>query len=619
MSTQNHEVFANATTPLFLQNPALSITLSPTTGSSNVVLTNSNGQLYQNGVFIGDAALWSTFPATSNTIKMDASNTITNVGNNLYYNGSLIANASDISNIADWSLYNAVSDVNLSNLTSNYSIVGARNITALSNVSAGTLTSSGAVSGTTGTFTTQVVSPVVISSSNLSVSATNNLTQYCGATLSNNAPTINQSYNNSINLLGNKGIDYTDFCYTNISNTGGKGGSINLTADAGKVTISGTDYGIGGQINITANSPLIFPYNLTSAIKLSAASVLSYAGAVSPVGSLAGYNYIQGTLGVNIIAGTASSVPNTAGTIYLYGATGTKIQNALYVDTIINYPSSNLNIHPDGSQWTDMTRVQYIGMGNNPVIDGGGGSTSYIRNFQGISATTMAASSLSNTADLALSSALSNINLSVPSGRTINMTGNVSIASGNLNMNSNAISNVSTLTLASLGSINGNGGSISNVATLTLASGGAISNANTISVVTTLLGSNLTISTGGNLTLNSTTAPSGKVVLSNTDFDATSNSVSNVRGFTRILGSTALAQPITQYGSNNSGTGNSGNVTITIPAAYTSVSSYNVFVTHNNSSPPNVSAVNVSSNSFTIYWTNAGAGTQPFSWMTIGT
>ena len=117
MSTNNHEVFANATTPLFLQNPAQSITLSPTSGTGNVNLSNINGQLYQNGLPVGDAALWSTYPATSNKIIMDgAGNAITNSGNNLYYNGNLIANASDIQNIADWSLYNAVSDVEMATI-----------------------------------------------------------------------------------------------------------------------------------------------------------------------------------------------------------------------------------------------------------------------------------------------------------------------------------------------------------------------------------------------------------------------------------------------------------------------------------------------------------------------
>ena len=405
MTTNSHEVWANSNTPLFLQNPAQSITLSPTSGTGNVNLSNINGQLYQNGLPIGDAALWSTYPATSNTIKMDASNTITNSGNNLYYNGNLIANASDIQNIGDWSLYNAVSDVNLSNLTSNYSIVGARNITALSNISAGTLTSSGNVSGTIGNFSATLLSPSLSNSGNLILTSGSNMTLSATSNLTSTSSNATTNFTSSNSILGDRGIDYTDYCYTNISNKGGKGGSINLTADAGSVTISGTTYGVGGVINLTANSPLTLPYNLTSAIKLSAASVLSYAGAVTPVGSLAGYNYIQGTLGVNIVAGSISSVPNTAGTIYMYGANGTKIQNTLYVDQISTLTGSNLNIHPDSSQAVDMTRVQFIGMGSAsnenlayPVIRGSGNAALY--GFSNVSATQMSTNSLGDCSNI---------------------------------------------------------------------------------------------------------------------------------------------------------------------------------------------------------------------------
>ena len=372
----------NSNNPFWLSANPTSISLQ---GSAPLVLTNSNGQLAENGQVVSASSNWSLYPAISNTIYMDASNTITNSGNNLYYNGNLLANASDIQNIADWSLYTAASDVTMSNGANRYSIVGARNITAVSNIN-----------GSVGTFTTTLISPGLSNTGNIAIAAntgsmtlgaTSNLTASAGTVMSNAAPTVSNTFTNAYNILGDRGVDYSDFCYTTLSNKGGKGGQINLTADAGSVTISGTTYGVGGLINITANSPLTVPYNATSAIKLNAASILSYAGAVTPLGSLAGYNYIQGTLGVNIVAGSASSVPNTPGTNYLWGLNGTKIQNSLYVDNISNYPGGNLNIHPDSSQWVDILRCQKIGMGNSPVIDGGGGTTSFISNFYGISTT----------------------------------------------------------------------------------------------------------------------------------------------------------------------------------------------------------------------------------------
>ena len=232
----------NSNNPFWLSANPTSISLQ---GSAPLVLTNSNGQLAENGQVVSASSNWSLYPAISNTIYMDATHTITNSGNNLYYNGNLIANASDIQNIADWSLYTAASDVTLSNGANQYSIVGAGNITAVSNIT-----------GAIGTFTTTLISPGLSNTGNLALVAnTGNLTAAASSVLSNSAPTISNTFTNAYNILGDRGVDYSDFCYTTLSNKGGKGGQINLTADAGSVTISGTTYGVGGLINITANSP----------------------------------------------------------------------------------------------------------------------------------------------------------------------------------------------------------------------------------------------------------------------------------------------------------------------------------------------------------------------------
>jgi len=335
------------------------------------------------------------------------------------------------------------------------------------------------------------------------VSATSNLTQYCGVRLSNNAPTISNSFTNTYSILGDKGSDYTDFCYTTLSNKGGKGGQINLVADAGSVTISGTTYGIGGLVNITANSPLTVPYNATSAIKLSAASILSYAGAVSPLGSLAGYNYIQGTLGVNIVAGSASSIPNTAGTIYLYGAQGTKIQNSLYVDQIINYPGSNLNIHPDSSQWTDMTRVQLISMGNNPVIDGG--SNGVISNFSAVVAGAFNGAtyyaSTGGTFPVISGNSISTINVPLVAGSDLTLTARQFVglvATSNYNINLNASCNIN---------INPSNGGLVYINGQIQAP--SISSSSNFSITAT---SNLTFTAGSNLNLVGTVRVNGNPI-----------------------------------------------------------------------------------------------------------
>jgi hypothetical protein len=107
-----------------------------------------------------------------------------------------------------------------------------------------------------------------------------------------------------------------------------------MTANGG--TLSGI--GLGGLVEITATTPAGSLCNASSAIKLSAAGINSYAGAVPSVGSLAGYNFVYGTLGVNLTAGLPpGALPNTPGTVYLYGATGVVSGSPVYAYELLGY------------------------------------------------------------------------------------------------------------------------------------------------------------------------------------------------------------------------------------------------------------------------------------------
>jgi len=138
------------------------------------------------------------------------------------------------------------------------------------------------------------------------------------------------------------------------------GGRINLTADGGgtvfpvagsfgqiDITANGGQpsptTALGGLINITANTPLGLTTTLPSAIKLSAAGVNSYAGAIPAVGSLAGYNFIYGTGGVNICAGLPAAFPNFPGTVYIYGTNGIELGANVYTTNIQPYFSGLVN------------------------------------------------------------------------------------------------------------------------------------------------------------------------------------------------------------------------------------------------------------------------------------
>ena len=103
-----------------------------------------------------------------------------------------------------------------------------------------------------------------------------------------------------------------------------------------------------------------------------------------------------------------------------------------------------------------------------------------------------------------------------------------------------------------------------------------------------------------------------------TDLNMSNHNISNVTGFTRILSSTAVAQPIIQYGVGT-GSGVSGTIAVTLPTAYTSSSSYVVQVTMRDSPTAQLYATPTASNTFTIGWSSAGAGTQNLMWTTFGT
>ena len=380
MTTIGSPVYGgNSNNPLWLSANPTSISLA---GTAPLVLTNIGGVLAQNGTTSAPTANWSLYAATSNTIKMDnLGNNITNSGSNLYFNGNLIANASDVSNIADWALYNASADVNLSNAGSNYSIVNAKNITAISNVGAATLTASGNITaggiltGATATIYGTTSTPTV-SNTNLSLNATSALTTNAGTTT-----TVNTTTNETHTI--NRGSDFSDVAKFKVNTLGGKGGDIELLAEGVTYSAGSTTVANGGVITLTATSPIALPYTLTSAIKLSAASIVSYAGAISPYGSLAGYNFIQGLGGVNIVAGGVPTLPNTLGTVYIYGANGTSVANGLYTDTLANRSGSDLRIQADTGRSGGGSNNLYLSNVKSIIMEGSNGEVGSLMSIDG--------------------------------------------------------------------------------------------------------------------------------------------------------------------------------------------------------------------------------------------
>ena len=95
------------------------------------------------------------------------------------------------------------------------------------------------------------------------------------------------------------------------------------------------------------------------------------------------------------------------------------------------------------------------------------------------------------------------------------------------------------------------------------------------------------------------------------------NSIRNVGDFTRNLSSSAISQPVIQYGTDGTGSGVSGAVTVTLPTAYSNTN-YVVQVTMKDPPTAQLYATPITTTTFKIGWTSAGTGTQNIMWTTFG-
>jgi len=106
--------------------------------------------------------------------------------------------------------------------------------------------------------------------------------------------------------------------------------------------------------------------------------------------------------------------------------------------------------------------------------------------------------------------------------------------------------------------------------------------------------------------------------INNINMIATSTITMTASTVNRTLSATSVAQPIIQYGENNTGSGASGSVVINLPIAYTSASSYVAFATMEDSDPAEMSVVRNSSSQIRIYWQQGGGGSHVLAWNTMG-
>jgi hypothetical protein len=85
----------------------------------------------------------------------------------------------------------------------------------------------------------------------------------------------------------------------------------------------------------------------------------------------------------------------------------------------------------------------------------------------------------------------------------------------------------------------------------------------------------------------------------------------------RTLVATQVNQPVIQYGTAT-GSGASGSVNVSLPVAYTSATSYIVTASMMDVDAARMSVNRNSASNITIYWFQAGSGTQTLGWTTMG-
>jgi hypothetical protein len=162
------------------------------------------------------------------------------------------------------------------------------------------------------------------------------------------------------------------------------GGAVNISANAGQDPIfpltAITDAFAPGAIHLTAYSKGLFPGLITEA----AGSILAYSGLTNPTAGLFGCSFYSALTCLSLSAGLSPALTSFPGTVLLRGDNGTKVVNGLYCDNLYNDAGGNLNIATQGGYWVDINNTQALRMGNNALIDGGGGTTSIIQNFYNI-------------------------------------------------------------------------------------------------------------------------------------------------------------------------------------------------------------------------------------------
>jgi len=386
----------------FALNNVQSLELDTSGGSSVTLTSSAAGKVLANGVPLatqadvsGAVAQWSSFPALTSVdlsgetlvnaasvgIGATGANgvlTTTTAGTVLQFNGATISTGTT-GDVSQWSSFPALTSVDLSGET----LVNAASVGIGATGANGVLTTG--VGGTT----------LLFNGAAISTGTTGDVSQWSTfpavSTISTAGNTISSSGALPLTATGLASIAGTDISLTATETNPVSTGSITATAGGGsrgQITLQANEGNVGlqagGQVLIQANGGNLGPVSwgglveidantggigdygaATSAIKLSAAGINSYAGAIPSVGSLVGYNFIYGTAGVNICSGLPALLPNIPTTTYIYGTGGVGLEAGLLGDVEVkNSTLGALSIKPRTSNLVPLGDLVITGRNN---------------------------------------------------------------------------------------------------------------------------------------------------------------------------------------------------------------------------------------------------------------
>lgn len=337
---------------------------------------------------IQNVADWALYPALAavnidgktvsnvESLELDTSGGVpvtltSDASGNVLANGVRLTTPADVSGaVGQWSTFPAVSDVDMSQ----NDISGCTGLT-LTTVAPGQAV-----------LTSNAGGQLLVNGSVISTGVSGDVTQWAtfpAVTAVDmdflDITRVNQIQGKQVSILGDNAADLTSQGRVDITGQNGLQGQVNITANPGTFGQS-----VGGSVNITANGGVLGPLTFgglvtidantgsigsygaaTSAIKMSAAGINSYAGAIPSIASLAGYNFIYGTGGVNICAGLPPLLPNIPLTTYVYGTGGVGLEAGIGAEVEVkNSTLATLSLQPRTSTLVNFGDLAISGRSN---------------------------------------------------------------------------------------------------------------------------------------------------------------------------------------------------------------------------------------------------------------